>query len=573
MNHFKTNPGCWLYETATELTETTGGFMMHHSRLIKLTSLLLLLAGFFGCSHSTPDSMVTNNSNMSFTSSSFSDAGNIPTKYCYNDGSLSSSYKNYSPPLEWSGIPSSTKSIVILSWCTTDASNSVNWVLYMPGSSTTFLEENASATAGKLPTGSIQGLNRNGNAGYAGPFPYPDAESYGYKFGIYALDAELALSSSSSKSDVETAMTGHIIGYGYITGISSRMTVTTTAFSEGGFITVNYTSSTRDYIANTNPSLSWTNAPSATRSYVIIVEDQNGHANWIVYNIPSIYISIPEGDDNARPHPPGSTFGTNYYGAKDYDGPYSAGQLTTYYFRVYALDTDLDEQVLGPADRDEILTAMQGHIISEATVSGKFINLVLSSNGVAGGVWNRKYRYLGPQKSINPAFTWNISGIPSGAVSMVILGTQMSSEECPYIFFGKEHNDGIFFEGPTKTWVLYIPQIDPYRNEIPENCSWWPNHLPGNWVQGNTERTDTLCPECTRGYDGFANYASSSGVAHTYRFGLYVLASTLGIATADIKDSTYDSVIAAMTSTVNSGSNIILNKAFISGTYLNTTTD
>jgi Raf kinase inhibitor-like YbhB/YbcL family protein len=550
MNHLKINPGCWPYETTTGLTETAGGFMMHYSRLIKLTSLLLLLAGFFGCSHSTPDSMETNNSNMSLTSSAFTNTGNIPTTYCYNDGSLSPVYKNYSPPLEWSGIPSSSKSIVILSWCTTDANNSVNWVLYMPNSTTTFLEENASATAGKLPFGSIQGLNRNGTAGYAGPFPYPDGVNYGYAFAIYALDTELSLSSAPLKSDVETAMDGHVIGYGYITGYSSRMTVSTTAFSDGGFIPVKYTSNCGDDIGNTNPSMAWTNAPTTTRSYVIIVEDQNSHANWIIYNIPPINLSIPEGGDNARPHPPGSTFGTNYYGAEDYDGPYAQGELTTYYFRVYALDIVLDEQTLGPANRAEILTAMQGHILSDAAVSGKFINLELSSSGVVSGVWNRRYRYLGFESSINPEFSWNASGIPSEGVTMVFLGTQMKT--------------GSPLANTTKTWVLYIPQIDPQYYEIFEDCSW--NIHPGNWIQGMTDRS-VLENWQDRGYDGFVNYASSSGVAHTYRFGLYVLASTLGIATDQIKDSTYDAVITAMDSAT------ILNKAFVYGAYINTTTN
>jgi Raf kinase inhibitor-like YbhB/YbcL family protein len=523
---------------------------MHYSRLIKLTSFLLLLAVFFGCSHSTPDSMETNSSSMSLTSSGFDNAGNIPTTYCYNDGSLSSNYKNYSPPLAWSGIPSSSKSIVILSWCTTDASNSVDWVLYMPGSATTFLEENASETAGKLPVGSIQGLNRNGTTGYAGPFPYADGENYGYAFAIYALDAELALSSAPSKSDVETAMDGHVIGYGYITGFSSRMLVSTTAFSDGNFIPVKYTSNCGDYIGNANPDLSWINAPSTTRSYVIIVEDQNAHANWIVYNIPPINISIPEGGDNARPHPPGSTFGTNYYGAEDYDGPYAPGELTTYYFRLYALDTVLDEQILGPANRDEILAAMDGHILSDAAVSGKFINLELSSSGVVSGVWNRRYRYLGIESSINPEFSWNASGIPSEGVTMVFLGTKMKA--------------GSPLADTTKTWVLYIPQIDPQHYEILEDCSW--SIHPGNWIQGMTDRSVSENWQ-DRGYDGFENYASSSGVAHTYRFGLYVLASTLGIASGDIKDATYDTVMTALDSAT------ILNKAFVYGAYINTTTN
>jgi Raf kinase inhibitor-like YbhB/YbcL family protein len=537
--------------------------MMHYSRLIKLTSLILLFAGFYGigCGHSSPDAMITNDSTMSLYSTAFSNTSSIPVTYYYNDGSFSTDYKNYSPPLQWSGTPASAKSQVILAWCDTDGTS--NWVLYMPGSSASSLIENASAL-GSLPAGSIQGKNRYGTNLYAGPYPYSDEESYDYVFAVFALDTELSVSTSSSMSDVQSAMDGHIIGSGYISGNSSRMTLTTTGFTDGGSIPVKYTRPrpedpsyySWDYTnANANPDLTWSNAPSNTRSFTLIVEDQDGNANWIVYNIAAINTFIPEGGDNARPHPPGSTFGTNYRGIIDYSGPNpDSGLLITYYFRLYALDVVLDEQTLGYATRDEILAAMQGHIINEATISGKFIKLELNSAGRTYSsfydeyVWDNEYLYPGGPGSINPPFTWNSSGIPAGAVSMVFLGTKMKD------YFSPITDD-------TKTWVLYIPQIDPYLYRIDEYIS-WTVRIPGNWIQGATDRSD---PENwqDRGYDGFVYYEDSEGVPHPYRFGLYVLASTLGIATADIRNATYDTVIAAMENAT------ILNKAFAGGYYLN----
>ena len=189
---------------------------MHYSRLIKLTSILLLFAVFLGCGHSSPDSMETSTYSISMTSA-FIDGGEIPITYYYNDGTLSSDFKNYSPPLQWSEIPSSCKSLVILSWCIID--DSANWVLYIPGSKTTSLAENASET-GDLPVGSIQGLNRYGTTGYAGPLPHTGEESTVYVFVIYVLDTELTLTSASSKSDAEAAMEGHVIGTGLISGTS-----------------------------------------------------------------------------------------------------------------------------------------------------------------------------------------------------------------------------------------------------------------------------------------------------------------------------------------------------------------
>ncbi len=548
---------------------------MHYSRLIKLTSLILLFAGFFGigCGHSSPDAMITNDSTMSLSSSAFSNTSSIPVTYYYNDGTMGPDYKNYSPPLQWSGTPASAKSQVILSWCDTDGTS--NWVLYIPGSSASSLIENASAL-GSLPAGSIQGKNRYGTNIYAGPYPYSDSENYTYVFAVFALDTELSVSASSTMSDVQSAMDGHIIGSGYITGNSSRMTLTTTAFTDGGAIPIEYAcpiSSSGsyyddDYInTNSNPDLAWSNAPSNTRSFTLIVEDQDGNANWIVYNIAAINTFIPEGGDNSRPHPPGSTFGTNDVDIIDYIGPNpDSGQLVTYYFRLYALDTILDEQTLGHAYKDQILAAMQGHIISEAYVSGKFIKLELNSTGRTytslmykgesydDYVWFNDYIYPlnPPYESENPPFTWNASGIPSGAVSMVFLGTKMKGYP----------NAPSPIEDETKTWVLYIPQIDAYQNCIFENTSWDRTQFPGNWVQGETDRSDPDNWQ-DRGYDGFVYYANSVGIPHPYRFGLYVLASTLGIATADIKNATYDQVIEAMKSAT------ILNKAFAGGYYLN----
>ncbi|HEY9159937.1 MAG TPA: YbhB/YbcL family Raf kinase inhibitor-like protein [Desulfomonilia bacterium] len=531
--------------------------MMHYLKLIKLSSLILLFAGFFGigCGHSSPDAMITNDSNMSLFSSAFSNAGSIPVTYCYNDGSSGPDFKNYSPPLQWTGTPASAKSQVILAWCDNDGSS--NWVLYMPGSSAASLVENASAS-GSLPAGSIQGKNRYGTNLYAGPYPYSDVESYDYVFAVFALDSELSVSSSSTMADVQSAMNGHIIGSGYITGSSTRMILTSNGLSDGGAIPVKYaylTSSNSLYSSdyynyNSNPDFTWSNAPSNTRSFTLIVEDQDGNTNWIVYNIAAINTSIPEGSDNARPNPPGSTFGTNDYDIIDYIGPTPAsGQLMTYYFRLYALDTVLDEQALGHAYKDQILAAMQGHIISEASISGKFIRLELNSTGRTYSdayheyIWDNDYYYRGIFSSINPPFTWNSSGIPAGAVSMVLLGTKMVNYNVA---------------DATKTWVLYIPQINPHLYSITEGCSWDRGLFPGNWVQAMTDRSkESDAPNF--GYDGFVYYSNSTGRPHPYRFGLYVLASTLGITYND----TYDSVIEALESAT------VLNKAFAGGYYLN----
>lgn len=64
----------------------------------------------------------------------------------------------------------------------------------------------------------VQGVGY-GKHKYRGPKPPKFMKSpHYYPFYVYVLDAKLDLPSRSKKKDVETAMEGHIIQYGKITG-------------------------------------------------------------------------------------------------------------------------------------------------------------------------------------------------------------------------------------------------------------------------------------------------------------------------------------------------------------------
>src|SRR5690349_8340202 len=90
--------------------------------------------------------------------------GEIPTKYtCEGD--------DVSPPLQWSGVPSGTRSLALIiddpdapdpkaprmTW--------VHWVLYNLPATTSGLEESIKT----LPVGTREGLNDWGRTGYGGP--------------------------------------------------------------------------------------------------------------------------------------------------------------------------------------------------------------------------------------------------------------------------------------------------------------------------------------------------------------------------------------------------------------------
>jgi len=147
------------------------------------------------------------------TSPAFQPGGPIPSKYTC-DG------QDVSPPLSWSGAPSSTKSFALIV-DDPDAPDPakpqrvyVHWVLYNIPASITSLPENASKTG--LPKGAVQGKNDWGKPQYGGPCPPIGRHRYFFK--LYALDAELTGLSSPTKADLERVMKGHVIDSGELIG-------------------------------------------------------------------------------------------------------------------------------------------------------------------------------------------------------------------------------------------------------------------------------------------------------------------------------------------------------------------
>ena len=129
---------------------------------------------------------------------------------------------NISPPFSWSGAPENTKSFALI--CDDpDAPGGmwVHWVVWNIPASTTSLPPNIPKTA-KLPDGSEQGVTDFGRAGYGGPCP-PPGKPHRYFFKLYALDVPyLDVPGQGTKSDLEKAMTGHILGQAEMFGFYKR---------------------------------------------------------------------------------------------------------------------------------------------------------------------------------------------------------------------------------------------------------------------------------------------------------------------------------------------------------------
>lgn len=198
--------------------------MIMRARLLMLVAILTLPS--FACATSNkdiepadPNSLVPPQvglapaATMKLTSSAFKEEQAIPRQYTC-DG------VNVSPPLEWSGVPRTAKTIaIIVDDPDAPAGIFVHWVLYnLPAENVGFVE-NVPATD-KLKAGGFQGKNDFNKIGYGGPCPPLGTHRYFFK--IYALDKELPLTAGATKADIEKAMQGRILAHGQLMGTYSR---------------------------------------------------------------------------------------------------------------------------------------------------------------------------------------------------------------------------------------------------------------------------------------------------------------------------------------------------------------
>ena len=146
-------------------------------------------------------------------SSAFSNGSAVPSKYTC-DG------QDVSPPLSWSGAPSGTKSYALIS-DDPDAPMGtwVHWVVWnIPASAATLNE--ALDKKPSFADGTKQGITDFKRAGYGGPCP--PSGTHRYMFKLYALDTVLDLEQGTTKSKLEAAMKGHVLGQATLMGTYSR---------------------------------------------------------------------------------------------------------------------------------------------------------------------------------------------------------------------------------------------------------------------------------------------------------------------------------------------------------------
>ena len=126
--------------------------------------------------------------------------------------------------------------------------------------------------------------------------------------------------------------------------------------------------------SNVSPALIWTGAPANTASYAIIVDDPDAPSgtfvHWVIYNIPSISNGLAEAVPQSPTFDDGTAQGKNSGNSQYYQGPCPPSGTHRYFFKLYALDSQLE---LPPgATAVQVMKAMQGHILAQGELMGTF---------------------------------------------------------------------------------------------------------------------------------------------------------------------------------------------------------
>ena len=167
------------------------------------------------------------------------------------------------------------------------------------------------------------------------------------------------------------------------------ITVTSTKFNRIRRIPRKYSCTEEDV----SPPISWSEPPEGTVSLALVV-DSNQHpgglwAHWVLWGIPPESRGLPEAVANAADAPsigPNARQGTNGEDIVGWSGPCpppinlasdARGTpkdriVSEYFFKLYALDTDVD---LGSdATMEDLLRAIDGHILVGGELTGEHVS-------------------------------------------------------------------------------------------------------------------------------------------------------------------------------------------------------
>lgn len=143
------------------------------------------------------------------------------------------------------------------------------------------------------------------------------------------------------------------------------MKITSPVFSNNDRIPEKYTCDKE----NISPPLEFLDVPFQAQSLTLIVDDPDAPSrtfvHWVVYNINSKVKIVAEGSI-----PEGGVQGTTDAGTQDYIGPCPPSGTHRYFFKLYALDKELE--LPQGLTKQQILEKMKDSVIDQAQLIGLY---------------------------------------------------------------------------------------------------------------------------------------------------------------------------------------------------------
>jgi hypothetical protein len=158
---------------------------------------------------------------------------------------------------------------------------------------------------------------------------------------------------------------------GQAEGGAMSFQISSSAFSSGEMIPKKFTCDGPDV----SPPLSWKDAPLATQSFALIMDDPDAPVgtwvHWVLYNLPATAKELPEGVEKKEELPNGALQARNDFRKIGYGGPCPPpGKPHRYFFKFYALGTKLN--LKAGATKADLESAMKDHIVGQAEIMGRY---------------------------------------------------------------------------------------------------------------------------------------------------------------------------------------------------------
>ncbi|MBW2278547.1 MAG: YbhB/YbcL family Raf kinase inhibitor-like protein [Deltaproteobacteria bacterium] len=148
--------------------------------------------------------------------------------------------------------------------------------------------------------------------------------------------------------------------------------LTSSAFTSDGEIPKQHTCEGDDL----SVPLAWDGVPDGTVTLALIVDDPDAPdpaapkmvwVHWVIYDIPADATGLAEA---VKELPAGTRDGFNDWKRTGYGGPCPPIGRHRYFHKLYALDAALGD--LGSPTKDDLLKAMQDHILAETQLIGTY---------------------------------------------------------------------------------------------------------------------------------------------------------------------------------------------------------